>query len=84
MASIKVDKVIINSGAAIEILNSEGAQELCLTAANGVASRGMGNGGGPYTVDVQPGRTRAHALIKVDDIHARHMEHNYNCLLKGL
>lgn len=74
---------IISSGA-IALLNGSEVQAFCLENAQRVESAAIGNGGGPYTTDVQPGQTRAHAMIKVDEIKAKVKEHKHNYLLKGM
>lgn len=77
-------KVVMNSGGAIDILNSSGVQSECLEVAQSIASSASAKSGASYIADVQPGATRAHARAKTADQHANNVEYNYNYLLKSM
>lgn len=80
----KVERLEINSAAAIQILNSGPVQALCLSKAQAIANSANAAAGGGYAADVQAGKTRAHALAKT--INAKGMRDNAknNTLLKSL
>lgn len=81
MANVKVK---INSAGAKAILNSGGVQSELLRRANSIKMSADGMGKGKYTADVQPGKNRAHAMVKTTDFVSIKSNAKNNTLLKAL
>ncbi|MEG1433902.1 hypothetical protein [Eubacterium sp.] len=77
-------KVRINSSGARQLLNSAAVQGELLKRAEKIKARADGMGSGKYTADVQPGKNRAHAMVKTTDIVSRASNANNNTLVKSL
>lgn len=78
-------KVKMNSAGARELLNSSEIQSYLLTRAENV-KEGAEAFGGNYIADVQPGRNRAHAMVKTPrgDFRTMYKQAKNNALLKAL
>jgi hypothetical protein len=74
----------INSAGAREILNSPQVQKELLRRANLIKANADSVGSGKYTADVQPGKNRAHALVKTTDAVSCASNAKHNTLLKSL
>lgn len=83
---MKVDKLTINKVRARQLLNSEEAQRLVLDRAKRVKAKADSYGSGTYVADVQPGRNRAHALVKTPPGDFRTMASNakHNSLVRAM
>lgn len=79
----KVERLEINSDGARAILNSPEVQAALLQKAEAIAKRAKGFGGN-YVADVQPGKNRAHALVKTADGKAAYSNAKHNSLLKSV
>lgn len=81
-------KVKMSSAGAQAVLNSGGVQADLLRRAQGIANRANSQltslEGGSYVADVQPGKTRAHAMVKTRGPHAKADNARHNTLLKSL
>lgn len=72
--------VRISSRGARELMNREDVQKLLLERADAVAERA----GPGFEADVQPGRNRAHAIVKSTDVESRRQQAKHNVLLKSI
>ncbi len=81
MANVKVK---INSSGARQLLNSTAVQGELLKRAEKIKARTDGMGSGKYTADVQPGKNRAHAMVKTTDIISKRSNAKHNTLLKSM
>lgn len=79
----KVVEVKMNSAGARAILNSAEVQQDLLSRAQAIKARASAMGG-VYEVDVQPGKNRAHAMVKTADFEAMKATADNNALLKSL
>lgn len=77
MARIRVK---MNSRGAVELMNSAETQALLLEH----AQRAAGRAGPGFVADVQPGRTRAHAMVKSTDYQSMRAQAKDNALLKAI
>lgn len=79
-------KVTINHAGARAVMNSQGVQNELLRRAMNIANaaEAMSGEGVHYAADVQPGKNRAHALVKTTDRHSRASNAKHNTLLKSL
>lgn len=79
-------KVKMNSAGAREVMNSSGVQSDLLARANRIKARADGIGSGKYVADVQPGRNRAHAMVKTPsgDLRTMRSQAKHNSLLKSM
>ena len=73
-------RVVMSRGAVKELLNSAGVQRALLAEAKRVRSNAGGDG---YKVDVQPGKTRAHARVSTTTWEQWAHERKHNSLLKA-
>lgn len=72
--------VKMSSAGARQLMNSPEVQDLLLGHANQIQSRaGLG-----FVADVQPGRNRAHAMVKSTDYESRRRQASDNALLKAI
>lgn len=81
MASVKV---IMSNAGARAILNSPEVQSELLGRAEAIKERADSMGSGEYAADVQPGRNRAHAMVKTTDAKSVRSNAKHNTLLKSL
>lgn len=81
MANVKVR---MNAAGARAILNSSEVQADLLRRAEAIKSRADTIGSGKFVADVQPGRNRAHAMVKTTDARSRASNAKHNTLLKSL
>lgn len=81
MANVKVK---INSSGARQLLNSTPVQGELLKRAEKIKARADGIGSGKYSADVQPGKNRAHAMVKTTDIISKRSNAKHNTLLKSM
>lgn len=81
MANVKVK---INSSGARQLLNSTAVQGELLKRAEKIKARADGMGSGKYTADVQPGKNRAHAMVKTTDFISKKSNAKHNTLLKSM
>lgn len=79
-------KVKINSSGARSLLNSSEVQEDLLARASRIKARADSMGSGRYEADVQPGRNRAHAMVKTPkgDFKTMASQAKHNTLLKSM
>lgn len=79
-------RVEINPAGARAVMNSQGVQNELLRRAMNIAdaAESVSGSGVTYAADVQPGRNRAHALVKTTDRHSRASNAKHNSLLKAL
>lgn len=79
-------KVKINSAGAREVMNSSGVQSDLLNRANRIKARADSMGSGTYEADVQPGKSRAHAMVKTPrgDFKTMASQRKHNTLLKSM
>lgn len=77
-------KVYINHQGAREILNSQEVQDELLRRAELIREKADSVGSGKYEADVQPGKGRAHAMVKTTDARSRASNAKHNTLLKSL
>jgi hypothetical protein len=80
MAKVKVK---MNSAGARALLNSPEVQKELLRRAELIRSRAEASGAS-FDADVQPGKNRAHAMVKTTDIKSRRSNAKHNTLLKAL
>lgn len=82
MASVKVK---MNSAGARELLNSAEVQADLLKRAGGIKASAQAFGG-TYEADVQPGRNRAHAMVKTKpgDFRTMYKQAKHNALLNSM
>lgn len=79
-------KVVMNRAGCIALMNSSGMQSDLLRRANSIKARADGMGSGRYVADVQPGMTRAHAMVKTPpgDFKTMASQRKHNTLLKSM
>ena len=77
MARIRVK---MNSRGAVELMNSAETQATLLEQAQRTARRA----GPGFGADVQPGRNRAHAMVKSSDYQSMRAQAKDNALLKAI
>lgn len=73
-------------GAAVKVMNSAEIQAELLDIAESIASTAslaVPESLDGYVADVQPGKTRAHAMVKTSDVMTRRAEAKHNLLLKA-
>lgn len=75
-------KVKLNGAGVRAILNSEKVQSELLSRAERIKARAETKGG-KYVANVQPGKTRAHAIVGTDDFESRLANSRNNSLLKS-
>lgn len=81
MAKVEVK---MNSAGAIELLNSPEIQSFLLAKANAIKASADSMGSGKYDADVQPGKKRAHAMVKTTDTLSKASNRKHNSLLKAM
>lgn len=74
----------INSRAARALLNGPEVQGDLLARAERIKAKAESMGGGEYVADVQPGKNRAHAIVRTTDIESRRSNAKHNSLMKSL
>lgn len=77
-------KVRLNHAGAREIMNSEAVQADLLDRARSIKECADRAGSGKFAADVQPGRNRAHAMVKTTDAKSIASNAKRNTLLKSL
>lgn len=79
-------RVKMNSAGAIAIMNSREMQADLLERANRIKEAADGMASEKYEADVQPGKTRAHAMVKTPagDFRTMASQRKHNTLLKSL
>ena len=79
------NKVVVkmNNKGCNALRNSEGVQSYLLSHAQRIRNA-ANSGSAEYTADVQPGRTRAHAMVKTTDYASRMDNAANNTLLKAM
>lgn len=77
-------KVLMNHVAARDILNSEAVQRDLLARAERIRDHAESIGSGEYHADVQPGRNRAHAMVRTTDARSIVSNAKHNSLLKSI
>ena len=77
-------RVKMNYAACTELRNSQAMQDDLLARAERIKSRAETFGNGKYVADVQPGKTRAHAMVKTTDVVSRASNAKHNSLLKAM
>lgn len=77
-------KVKIHISACNELRNSEEVQQYILERAERIKAKADSIGSGKYVADVQPGRTRAHAMVKTTDAKSMASNIKHNTLLKSI
>lgn len=77
-------KVKISIRGCNELRNSQEVQQYILERAERIKSKAESIGSGKYVADVQPGRTRAHAMVKTTDCVSMASNAKHNTLLKSM
>lgn len=79
-------KVCMSDSGSRALLNSAGVQADLLGRAERIRAKADSIGSGKYEADVQPGKTRAHAMVKTPNGDFRTMasQRKHNTLLKSL
>lgn len=79
-------KVVMSDAGSRALLNSEGVQADLLARAERIKARADSVASGKYEADVQPGKTRAHAMVKTPsgDFRTMASQAKHNTLLKSL
>ena len=79
-------KVVMNSRGSAELMNSLEMQEDLLRRAERIKVHADSMGSGRYEADVQPGKTRAHAMVKTpyNDLKTLYSQRKHNTLLKSM
>ena len=77
-------KVKIHISACNELRNSEEVQQYILERAERIKAKADSIGSGKYIADVQPGRTRAHGMVKTTDAKSMASNAKHNTLLKSI
>lgn len=67
-----------------DLRNSDAVQYDLLRRADRICSMADGFGTGRYEADVQPGKTRAHAMVKTTDVRSIVSNRKHNSLLKAM
>ena len=81
MAKVKVK---MSSAGAVALMNSSGVQANLMEHASRIGASANSMGSGTYVADVQPGRERAHAMVKTTDAASRRDNARNNTLLKAM
>lgn len=76
-------RVAANLAGMRALRNSAEVQADLLARAQRIGSRAE-TMGGDYAADVRPGKTRAHAMVKTDGVHAARANAKKNSLLKSI
>lgn len=77
-------KVKISIHACNELRNSKEVQQYILERAERIKAKADSIGSGKYVADVQPGRTRAHSMVKTTDAKSMASNAKHNTLLKSI
>lgn len=79
-------KVYMKNKGSRALLNSSEVQADLLSRAGRIKARADSIGSGRYEADVQPGKTRAHAMVKTPsgDFRTMASQRKHNTLLKSL
>ncbi len=77
-------RVKMNIPGCIEYRNSDSVQQDLLSRAERIKTQAETFGSGRYEADVQPGKTRAHAMVKTTDPRSMASNAKHNSLLKSL
>lgn len=77
-------RVKMNIPGCIAYRNSESVQADLLSRAKRIQTQAETFGSGRYVADVQPGRTRAHAMVKTTDARSMASNAKHNSLLRSL
>jgi len=79
-------KVVMNRKGMREIMNSPGVQSDLLRRTDIIREQAHRMDGGDYVADVQPGKNRAHAMVKTPygDIRTARKQVAHNTLIKAL
>ena len=77
-------KVTMNHAGARAIMNSGVVQGELLNRASRICGTANSIGSGRFVADVQPGKNRAHAMVKTTDAKSRRSNAKHNTLLKSL
>lgn len=77
-------RVKINSRAARALLNGPEVQGDLLARAERIKAKAESIGSGEYVADVQPGKNRAHAIVRTTDIESRRSNAKHNSLMKSI
>lgn len=79
-------KVKMKSAGSVALMNSPEMQADLLDRAERIKARADGMGSGRYVADVQPGKTRAHAMVKTSsgDFKTMASQAKHNTLLKSM
>lgn len=79
-------KVVMNRAGSVALMNSAEMQADLLSRAERIKARADGMGSGRYIADVQPGKTRAHAMVKTPpkDFRTMASQRKHNTLLKSM
>lgn len=79
-------KVVMSRAGSIALMNSAEVQGDLLERAERIKAHADGMGSGRYVADVQPGKTRAHAMVKTPDGDFKTMasQRKHNTLLKSM
>lgn len=77
-------RVKMNIPGCIALRNSGEVQRDLLSRAVRVKNKAETFGSGRYVADVQPGRTRAHAMVKTTDPRSMASNRKHNSLLKSI
>lgn len=77
-------KVRMNWAGCTKVRNSAGVQADLLARAQRIKARAESFGSGVYEADVQPGRTRAHAMVKTTNPRSMASNAKHNSLRRSL
>ena len=77
-------KVKMNIPACDELRNSQEVQDFILERAERIKANAESIGSGKYVADVQPGKKRAHAMVKTTDAKSMASNMKHNTLLKSI
>lgn len=77
-------KVRMNIPGCISLRNSAEVQSDLLSRAERIKDQAETFGSGLYDADVQPGRTRAHAMVKTTDYRSMASNAKHNSLLRSI
>lgn len=77
-------KIKMNIAGITEIRNSKEVQDDLLERAERIKEKAETFGSGKYIADVQPGKKRAHAMVKTTDYRSMASNAKHNSLLKSL
>lgn len=73
-------KIVMNRKGAIALMNRGDVQEVLLQHADGMAARA----GSGFVADVQPGKTRAHGMVKSSDRESMTAQAERSALTKAI